>query len=258
MRDEIAAVALIPYVSRIQFGFGARETLMPELTLLGVKRALIITDRGVVQSGILERALEYLGKNLVAATYDGVKTNPTIANVRGALEIYRANDCDGIVVVGGGSAIDAAKAVALLAGHGGELSDYRTQPGGGSRITAACAPLVALPTTAGTGSEITRGMGIALDNGEKVAFNSIHLIPDVAICDPELTLTLPPFLTAGTGIDAFSHCIEGFLSPAINPPADAIALDGVERLIQHLPRAVRDGSDREARWNVMMGAIEAV
>lgn len=256
MPEVPSGVALIQYVSRIQFGFGARKTLAAELALLGVKRALAITDRGVVESGVFAQALEFLDPAPIVATYDGVTTNPTLANVEEARAVYREHGCDGIIVVGGGSPIDAAKATALLATHPGELADYRPSVGGSARITAAIAPVIAIPTTAGTGSEIARGMGIALADGEKVAFNSQHLIPKVAICDPELTLTLPRFLTAGTGIDAFSHCLEGYLSSAVNPPADAVALDGIERLTSNLPRVVRDGSDRAARWNVMMGAIE--
>ena len=251
-----SSIALIQYASRIQFGFGAREKLRSELDLLGVKRALLMTDRGVVESGVTGRALEHLAADAIAATYDCVTTNPTEANVIGALSHYREHACDCIIAVGGGSPIDAAKMTAVLATHGGELAGFRTAVGGGVRITAAVAPVIAIPTTAGTGSEIARGAGIALASGEKVAFNSQHLIPRVAICDPELTLSLPRFLTAGTGIDALSHCLEGYLSSAVNPPADAVALDGIERLMTHLPRAVSDGSARDARWNMMMGAIE--
>ena len=120
------------------------------------------------------------------------------------------------------------------------------------------APLVAVATTAGTGSDIGRGMGIARAPGEpKMVFASVNLIPKAAICDPELTLALPPSITAGTGIDAFSHALEAFLSPAMNPPVDAIALDAIVRLWRQLPTAVERGADRTARWEVMMGATEA-
>ena len=255
MNQPSPSIALIQYASRIQFGFGAREKLPSELAFLGVKRALLMTDCGVVESGVCERALEHLTADIIVAAYDCVTTNPTEANVMGALSSYREHACDGIVAVGGGSPIDAAKMTAVLATHDGELAGFRAAAGG-MRITPAIAPVIAIPTTAGTGSEIARGAGIALASGEKVAFNSQYLIPRVAICDPELTLSLPRFLSAGTGIDAFSHCLEGYLSSAVNPPADAVALDGIERLITHLPRAVNDGSDRDARWNMMMGAIE--
>jgi 4-hydroxybutyrate dehydrogenase len=145
----------------------------------------------------------------------------------------------------------------LLATHAGPLAVYRVEVGGSARITAGIAPVIAVPTTAGTGSEIGRGMGLTLAEGAaKGVFISPHLVPKAAICDPELTLTMPRWLTAGSGVDALCHCIEAYLSPAINPPADAVALDGVRRLVTHLPRAVRDGADKDARWEVMMGALE--
>ena len=124
------------------------------------------------------------------------------------------------------------------------------------RIGANVAPVVAIPTTAGTGSEVGRGAVIVFEDHRKLALISPHLIPRLALCDPELTLGLPPAITAATGLDAFAHCVETFLSPAINPPAEAIALDGAGRITRHLERAVKDGQDREARWNMMMAAME--
>jgi 4-hydroxybutyrate dehydrogenase len=249
-------VALIQYLSRIQFDYGARKLVDDELSLLSIERVLVISDAGVVANGVLAQALEFADGKRIAATYDRVPANPTLAGVEEALGLYREFDCDGIVAVGGGSVIDTAKAVALLATHPGSLADYRVEDRGSARITRNIAPVIAIPTTAGTGSEIGRGMGVGIDTGPKATFISLHLIPKVAICDPELTLSLPARLTAGTGIDAMGHCLEGYLSPAINPPADAVALDGIERLNIYLPRAVADGTDREARWNVMMGAVE--
>jgi alcohol dehydrogenase class IV len=124
------------------------------------------------------------------------------------------------------------------------------------KITSAVAPVVAIPTTAGTGSEVGRAALITLDDGRKLGFISPHLIPKRAICDPDLLLGLPPQLTAATGMDALSHCVETFLSPRVNPPAEAIALDGAGRLWRNLERAVRNGTDRQARWETMMGALE--
>lgn len=246
-------MALIQYMARIQFAHGARTELPAELDGLGVARPLVMTDEGLVAAGVLAQALEALPPGRVAATFDAVPSNPTEASVLAALAIYRAADCDGIVAVGGGSVIDAAKAVALLAMHPGPLGGYRV--GGGQRI-GPVAPVVSVPTTAGTGSEIGRGMGITLDEaGIKAVFISPHLIPRAAICDPDLTASLPRMLAAGTGIDALSHCIEAFLSPAVNPPADAVALDGIARLARHLPDAVTERGAK-ARWNTMMGAIE--
>lgn len=247
-------MALIQYMARIQFAHGARAELPAELEDLGVSRPFILTDAGLMKAGVVAQALEALPPGRVAATFDAVPPNPTEACVVAALDAYRRAGCDGIIAVGGGSVIDAAKAVALLATHPGPLGDYRV--GSGRRIGPAMAPMVSVPTTAGTGSEIGRGMGITLEEGGvKAVFISPHLIPRVAICDPDLTASLPSRLAAGTGIDALSHCVEAFLSPAINPPADAVALDGVARLARHLRDAV-EGGGAEARWNTMMGAIE--
>jgi 4-hydroxybutyrate dehydrogenase len=164
--------------------------------------------------------------------------------------------CHGLIGFGGGSPIDLAKAVALLTAHPGPLAQYAIIEGGLARITDKVAPVIAIPTTAGTGSEVGRGALINLSDERKVGLISPHLIPKRAICDPELTVMLPPRLTAATGMDALSHCIETFLSPRFNPPADAIALDGAARIIRHLERAVENGADREARAELMMGALE--
>src|SRR5690606_18491468 len=140
--------------------------------------------------------------------------------------------------------------------HEGELEQYAAILGGIAKITDAVAPLVAVPTTAGTGSEVGRAALITLDDGRKLGFISPFLIPRRAICDPELTLGLPPALTAATGLDALSHCIETYLSPRYNPPAEAIALDGFERIWEALPKAYANGADLAARTEVMMGALQ--
>lgn len=191
-----------------------------------------------------------------AAIYDETPANPTEAAAEAALVLYRESGADGIVAVGGGSSMDLAKALALLATHAPPLRQYAMVEGGVARIKPNVAPLVAIPTTAGTGSEVGRGAIIVFKDHRKLGVISPYLIPRVAICDPELTLGLPPGITAATGLDALAHCIETFLSPAINPPADAIALDGGARVVRYLERAVANGGDREARWNMMMAAME--
>ncbi|MDO9198682.1 iron-containing alcohol dehydrogenase, partial [Rhodoferax sp.] len=158
--------------------------------------------------------------------------------------------------VGGGSAIDCAKGVAIAATHEGPLTHYATIEGGSPRITERVAPLIAVPTTSGTGSEVARGAIIIVDDHRKLGFHSWHLVPKAAICDPELTLGLPPKLTAATGMDAIAHCMETFMAPAFNPPADGIALDGLSRGWAHIERATRDGSDREARLNMMSASMQ--
>ncbi|WP_382303645.1 iron-containing alcohol dehydrogenase [Herbiconiux sp. UC225_62] len=250
-------MAFIQYIGRIQFDDGARRTLTDEVVRLGLQRPLIVSDRGLEANGVLAMALESLAGWEALPTFLDVPSNPTEAAARAALELYRASGCDGVIAIGGGSPMDCGKAVALLATHDQPLEVYLAKSGGEARITRAVAPVIAIPTTAGTGSEIGRGAGLTLANGEKEVFLSPNLVPRVAICDPELTHGLPPRLTAATGIDAFTHAFEAYLSPAVNPPADAIALEALRRMRAWLPAAVADGRDREARWNVMMGALEA-
>jgi alcohol dehydrogenase class IV len=249
-------VALIAYLARIQFDFGAVGLLAAELDLLGVRRPLVVTDPGVVAAGLLDRVRAAWPVGAAAPLFDGTPGNPTEDAVRAALDRYRAGGCDGLVAVGGGSPIDLAKAVALLATHPGSLEAYGVLQGGTARITGAVAPVVAVPTTAGTGSEVGRAASVTLRSGRKVACVSLHLVPRVAVCDPELTLTLPPGLTAATGMDALSHGVEAVLSSRVNPPAEAIALDCVGRVARWLERAVADGTDREARWQMLMAALE--
>ena len=248
-------MALITYLTRIQFDFGALGLLADELAGLGVERPMIVTDPGLAASGLLERVREQLADG-PAASYDATPANPTEAAVRDALALFRTEGCDGLIGLGGGSSIDLAKAVRLAASHDGPLARYAASEGGVNRIRPDLAKLIAIPTTAGTGSEVGRGAVIVVDDGRKLGLVSPHMIPDVAICDPELTLGLPPALTAGTGMDAIAHCIETYLSPAVNPPAEAIALDGLGRASRHVRRATRDGGDREARWNMMIAATE--
>lgn len=248
-------MATINYLTTIQFDFGAVKLLPAELERLGIRRPLLVTDKGVRAAGLLGRVIETLGAS-PAVVYDETPPNPTENAVLAATEVFREGDCDGVVALGGGSAIDLGKAVALLATHPAPLQQYAAVEGGAARITAKVAPLVAIPTTAGTGSEVGRGSVIVMGSGRKLGLLSPHLLPKVAICDPELTLGLPPMLTAATGMDALAHCIETFIASAVNPTADAIALDGLRRGIGHIERATRDGSDREARSNMMIAAFE--
>jgi alcohol dehydrogenase class IV len=249
-------VALIAYLARIRFDHGAVTALGEELAALGIARPLLVTDPGVVAAGLLERARAALPSGATATVFDGTPENPTEAAVLAALDTYRAAGCDSLVALGGGSPMDLAKAVALLATHPGELEEYGVLRGGSARITAAVAPMVAIPTTAGTGSEVGRACSITLRSGRKAACVSFHLIPRVALCDPELTLDLPPALTAATGMDALSHGIEAVLSSRVNPPAEAIALDCVRRAARWIRPAYHQGHDREARWQMLMAALE--
>ena len=246
-------MALIQYLTTIRFGSGTIAELPEALEAAGITRPLLVTDPGLAAAPPLAAVRQHLPD---APLFSATPANPTEAAVAAALDQYRAARCDGLVAVGGGSPIDLAKGVALLATHPGSLATYAAILGGVPRITAAAAPVIAVPTTAGTGSEVGRAALLTLDDGRKLGFISPHLIPRQAVCDPDLTLGLPPGLTAATGMDALTHCIETYLSPRDNPPAEAIALDGVARAWRFLPRAVADGSDAEARREMMMAALE--
>lgn len=253
----LAPVTLIPYINRIQFGYGARLKLEEELAILGLKRPLVVSDEGVAQAGVLELALEGCPGSGSWPLLTAVPSNPTEQAVLHGLDLLRRHDCNVIVAIGGGSPIDCAKGIALLRSLGGSISDYVATTVVSDAITGPLMPVIALPTTTGSGSEASWGAGLVLSSGGKKVLRSPHLLPAVALCDPELTLGLPPGLTAATGVDALSHSIEAFLSPIINPPADAIALDAARRLCTSLPTAFAHGDDRDARWEVMMGALES-
>lgn len=249
-------MATITYLTKIQFDYGAVSLLADEMPALGLSRPLIITDKGVIAAGLLTPVEAALPPGTVFSIFEDTPENPTEAATMVALEQYRRENCDCLIGLGGGSSMDLAKGVALMATHPGTLAEYMAVLGGAPKITAAVAPVIAIPTTSGTGSEVGRGAVIILADGRKLALLSPHLLPKLAICDPELTLGLPAQLTAGTGMDAFAHCFETFCAPAVNPPAEAIALDGFTRAVRYLERAYQDGSDREARWNMMMAAME--
>ncbi|SEG57423.1 iron-containing alcohol dehydrogenase [Bosea lathyri] len=249
-------MALITYLTTVKFGFGEIAGIGADLTAIGVTRPLIIADKGIVAAGIVGTVQKQAAALASAPVFEDTPTNPTEEAVLAALALYRQHGCDGLVAIGGGSPIDLAKGVALLATHDGALESYAAILGGIPRITASVAPVIAIPTTSGTGSEVGRAALITLTDGRKLGFISPHLIPRLAICDPELTLGLPAWLTAATGMDAVTHCIETYLSPRENPPAEAIALDGLKRAVAHIERAVKDGSDREARKEMMMAALQ--
>ncbi|MEO6810528.1 MAG: iron-containing alcohol dehydrogenase [Isosphaeraceae bacterium] len=245
--------ALFTFPNRILFGEGARASLPTELTSLGVKRPLVVTDPALQASGLVGEVTALLDAFVL---FDQVQANPTELDVQAGLEIYHAQNCDSLIALGGGSAIDAAKAIRLLTTHPGALADYDLTTGGLDRIKPTLPPMVAIPTTAGTGSEAGRGALIQVPaTGRKLIVLSPYLLPSLAICDPELTLSLPPALTAGTGMDAYTHGIESYLSTTFHPICDGIALEGLRQVSKGLETAVCDGSDREARRALMLGAL---
>jgi len=247
-------MALIRYLTQIQFEPGALRLLPAECARLGISRPLLVSDPGVRDAGIVQRALDALHP-LPCTVFDQTPSNPTETAVRAALALYRSAACDGLVAVGGGSAIDCAKGVAIAAQHPGPLRHYATIEGGSERITDQALKLIAVPSTSGTGSEVARGAILIVDDGRKLGFHSWHLLPQSAICDPDLTLGLPPLLTAATGMDAIAHCMETFMAPSFNPPADGIALEGLQRGWAHIARATQNGADREARLSLMSASL---
>jgi alcohol dehydrogenase class IV len=245
------------YFNRPHFENGAIEKISKVLNTHGIKNPLICTDPGLSSIGMTEKIRSLLSYDISPSFYEETPANPTEKAVSEALEIYKKNNCDGVVGFGGGSSMDLGKAVALMANHDGNLIDYSVVEGGYKKITETI-PMIAIPTTSGTGSEVSDGALIIMNDGRKLILASPHLRPNAAICDPELTIGLPPILTAGAGMDALTHCIEAILSPINDPPAEAVGLDGIEKIIKEesLIKAFKDGQDKEARWNMMMASTE--
>lgn len=248
-------MATIQYLTRIEFDYGSIKTLASLLSTLGISKPLLVTDPFLSKTAIVADIQQLLSQ-FHPILFANTPQNPTEDAVEEAVQVYSAEKCDGIIAIGGGSSIDLAKGVALLATHPGPIEQYAVILGGLEKISPKVVPVIAVPTTAGTGSEVGRAALISLRDGRKLGFISPHLIPKIALCDPELTLGLPPSLTAATGMDALTHCIETYLSPRVNPPADAIAIDGAKRAATWIEVAFKDGSNRDARWNMMMASLQ--
>ncbi|MGE0151547.1 MAG: iron-containing alcohol dehydrogenase [Reyranellaceae bacterium] len=249
-------MALINYNTKVQFDFGAVALLAQEMALAGARRPLIVTDKGVAAAGLVERVRAALPQDMPVSVFDAMPANPTERAATAACAAYRAQGCDSIIGLGGGSAMDGAKAAAILAANDGPLERYAFYNVGMNFPPRLPAPTFVVPTTAGTGSEVARSAVLIFDSGRKSLLFVTPGTVRCAILDPELTLGLPPSITAATGMDAIAHCLETFCSPRVNPPADAIALDGLKRAAANIEIAVRDGANREARWQMMMAAME--
>lgn len=234
------------------FGNGSVSEVSAQLEGLTVTKPFVVTDQGIAESGLLEKFKKHvpnLGNNRV---FLETPANPNEASVKAASEAYRDSGADGIIGFGGGSPLDLAKAVSLSVSHEGPLWKYTTHHNGVKHI-GKTPPVIAIPTTAGTGSEVSRAAVIILDSGEKRIIFSPNLIPDIAILDPELTVGLPPFLTAATGMDAITHCVEAISSPRINASADAIGASALKDALGDgaLLKAVKNGEDLDARSTML-------
>src|SRR5579872_7318313 len=241
------------FPTTIVFGAGSVDRLPEELKKRGVRRPLVVTDPGLQPTAVFGRVHKLVPD---AVVFSKVDPNPVEQNVLEGAAAYKEAGCDGIVALGGGSPLDAAKAIRLLATHPGPLGDYDDLLNGSDRISSNLPPYIAIATTSGTGSEVGRSAVITLRaTNRKTVIFSPYLIPSVALADPELTLDLPPHITAGTGMDAFTHNVEAYLAKGYHPMCDAIALAGTKLVWDNLPRVMERPQDIQSRSNMMMAAI---
>jgi choline dehydrogenase len=250
MPVEVDTVRAVTVPTRLVHGPGAVASLADECRALGITKPMLVTDPGVAAAGLVDRVLPHLNGVVV---FDEVRPNPDIELVDRAAGVYRENGCDGLVGLGGGSSLDTAKSIGVVARHGGSIADYEW---GRDPIEERIPPLVAIPTTAGTGSEVTL-WAVITDHARQLKFNvgGTPLIgAHVALIDPELMLGLPPAVTAATGMDALSHAIECFTCDYHQPFNDAVALHAIELVGRWLRRAVEDGTDLEARTHMAHAA----
>src|SRR6266498_2429299 len=243
--------------TRLVQRLGAIQELGAEASRLGMRRPLLVTDPGVKAAGLLDTALEALRRSDVEpVVFDRVRANPGVELVDAGAAEYRSQGCDGLVAVGGGSSMDTAKGIGVVAAHDGSILAYEW---GHSPISARIPPMIAVPTTAGTGSEVTL-WAVITDPKRKLKFNvggTPNIAAWVAVIDPELTVNLPPGVTAGTGMDALAHAVECYTMDYHQPFTDAVALEAIDYVGTWLRRAVEDGHDLEARSHMSMAAMLA-
>jgi 4-hydroxybutyrate dehydrogenase len=246
--------SVMSFPTRIVHGKNAIKELPAELKRAGVSKPLLVTDKGILQSGLLRFVTPLLeAAGVHAPIFTDFAANPTDADAIRGVEAYRAAGADGVLGVGGGASLDMAKAIALLVNHPPPLARYDDAKGGDAFITGVVPPILQVPTTAGTGSEVGRSTVLVIDGTKTVIFHPSFLAR-VAILDPELTVGLPPFITAATGMDALTHNLEAYVAKGDHPLADAIAIDGMKRISKHLLRAVQNGKDLEAREQMLLGS----
>ncbi|WP_193141499.1 MULTISPECIES: iron-containing alcohol dehydrogenase [unclassified Meridianimarinicoccus] len=253
----MSPVANWSYPTAIRFGAGRISEIAEACAVAGITRPLLVTDKGLAGLEITARTLDLMeAAGLGRAMFSDVDPNPTGANVEAGVAAYRAGGHDGVIAFGGGSGLDLGKVVAFQAGQTRPLWDFEDIGDWWTRADAAAiAPVVAVPTTAGTGSEVGRAGIITNEEAaeKKIIFHP-KMLPVQVICDPELTVGMPPAITAGTGMDAFAHCLEAYCSPHYHPMSQGMALEGMRLVKEYLPRAYADGADLEARAHMMSAA----
>ena len=245
------------YPTAIKFGAGRIKELADACAAAGIKRPLLVTDKGLADLPVTQGTLDILeAAGLGRAMFSEVDPNPNEKNLDAGVAAYKAGGHDGVIAFGGGSGLDLGKMVAFMAGQTRPVWDFEDIGDWWTRADAdAIAPIIAVPTTAGTGSEVGRASVItnSQTHAKKIIFHP-KVLPQVVICDPELTVGMPKFITAGTGLDAFAHCVEAFSSPHYHPMSQGIALEGMRLVKDYLPRAYADGTDIEARAQMMSAA----
>ncbi len=245
------------YPTAMKFGAGRIAELPDACAQAGIKRPLLVTDKGLADLPVTQASLDIMGAaGLGRAMFSEVDPNPNEKNLEAGVAAYKVGDHDGVIAFGGGSGLDLGKMVAFMAGQTRPVWDFEDIGDWWTRADAdAIAPIIAVPTTAGTGSEVGRASVItdSVSHVKKIIFHP-KVLPAVVICDPELTVGMPKFITAGTGLDAFAHCVEAYSSPHYHPMSQGIALEGMRLVVENLPRAYADGTDIEARANMMSAA----
>jgi alcohol dehydrogenase class IV len=244
------------FPTHIVLGEGALQTMAEAIAARKPHRALLVTDQFLVEIGIVREVTAILDQHDIShALFADIHPNPLEEDCDKGIAAYRSNDCDLLIAIGGGSAMDVAKILKVLASHPGPIAQYDDATGGDRLITQSMPPLYAIPTTAGTGSEAGRaGVVIVKETGRKTVIFHPDLMPDMAVLEPSLTTQLPPHLTAATGIDALTHALEAYFAPDYHPICDGIGIEAIRLVVEHLPTACNDGSDLQARAQMQLAA----
>ena len=238
------------------YGSNAIQDLAKVVMEKKLKHLLLITDPGLIETGLANKVLHtFKNVGLNIEIYDGVHPNPIEEDVTAGVTAFKSGQFEALIALGGGSAMDVAKTIRFMAVHKPPLSQYDDAIGGDKKIIHPLPPMYAIPTTAGTGSEVGRSSVITLpDTGRKTIFFHPDLMPDIAVLDPKLTIGLPPHITAATGMDAFTHCMEAYLVDSFHPMADSIAIEGMKMVVENLPKVMENPNNLDARGQMLLSA----